>query len=245
MSKYITVKNLEKYHSGYKDRELRWAKIYFKMVQGDPEFEMIDNEIDKWRFVCFVILELQAQKPIPYNEDYLKKKGFNLKKRPISLTLNMLHKFVEVVNGENILCGLDKEEDKEEDKDSTCVTINFSFDEFWNLYDKKVGLRSKLEKKWINLTNEDREKAMEYIPRYKESQPDKQYRKHPETFLNNKSWNDEIITTQNNTDGIPISFDDHKSLLEYCKKYTPEKRKQFMGRYHQTRNKTWELKVKT
>ena len=36
---------------------------------------------------------------------------------------------------------------------------------------------------------------MNYIELYKQSQPDKQFRKNPETFLNNKSWNDEIINT--------------------------------------------------
>ncbi len=34
---------------------------------------------------------------------------------------------------------------------------------------------------------------MLYIPKYKAAQPNKQYRKNPETFLNNKSWNDELI----------------------------------------------------
>jgi len=35
---------------------------------------------------------------------------------------------------------------------------------------------------------------MEYVVKYKLSQPDKQYRKNAETFLNNKGWLDEIIT---------------------------------------------------
>lgn len=42
---YITVKNLEKYHPGYKDRTMTWAKIHINMVNGDPEFELIDSEI--------------------------------------------------------------------------------------------------------------------------------------------------------------------------------------------------------
>ena len=47
--KYIHVENLEKYHPGYKDRELIWAKTYFTMLFGDAEFELIENETDKWR----------------------------------------------------------------------------------------------------------------------------------------------------------------------------------------------------
>jgi len=71
--------------------------------------------------------------------------------------------------------------------------INISFDEFWNLYDKKRGYKEKIEKKWNSLTNEEREAIITYIPKYKSCQPDKKFRKDPLSFLNNKSWNDELI----------------------------------------------------
>jgi len=68
-----------------------------------------------------------------------------------------------------------------------------SFEEFWNLYDKKVGKKDKLKNIWDELTAEEQLLIMEYIPNYKIAQPTKKYRKNPQTFLNNKSWNDEII----------------------------------------------------
>lgn len=71
--------------------------------------------------------------------------------------------------------------------------INIDFEWFWNEYDKKVGDKQKLKKKWHKLTDEERQNAMNYLDFYKQSVPDKQFRKNPETFLNNKSWNDEII----------------------------------------------------
>jgi uncharacterized protein YdaU (DUF1376 family) len=71
--------------------------------------------------------------------------------------------------------------------------INVPFETFWFFYDKKRGDKVKLEKKWNSLTDMERIAIMEYIPKYKEAQPDKTYRKDPQTFLNNKSWNDEII----------------------------------------------------
>ena len=71
--------------------------------------------------------------------------------------------------------------------------INIDFEWFWNDYDKKVGDKQKLKKKWNKLTDIERQNAMNYIELYKQSVPDKQFRKNPETFLNNKSWNDEII----------------------------------------------------
>ena len=70
------------------------------------------------------------------------------------------------------------------------------FDFFWNLYDKKVGDKDKLIKKWGALKPEERNKALDHIPKYKKSQPDKKYRKDPQTYLNNKSWNDEIIESR-------------------------------------------------
>lgn len=72
--------------------------------------------------------------------------------------------------------------------------INIKFEKFWNLYDKKVGEKTKLIKKWVKLKDIDRELIMDYIPKYIQSQPDKKFRKDPMTFFNNKSWLDEIIT---------------------------------------------------
>lgn len=67
------------------------------------------------------------------------------------------------------------------------------FEVFWNSYDKKVGKKSKINKKWDMLKLEIQQKILEHIVLYKEATPDKQFRKHPETYLNNESWEDEII----------------------------------------------------
>lgn len=71
------------------------------------------------------------------------------------------------------------------------VTID-AFETFWNLYDKKVG-KEKCQKLWIKLSDKDKMECLDYIPLYKQAQPDKKFRKNPETFLRNKSWNDELI----------------------------------------------------
>ena len=72
--------------------------------------------------------------------------------------------------------------------------VNIEFDIFWNIYDKKVGDKDKLKKKWEALKDDDRQRAIQHIPKYKLSQPDKKFRKDPATYLNNKSFNDEIIS---------------------------------------------------
>lgn len=68
-----------------------------------------------------------------------------------------------------------------------------TFDDFWMGYDKKVGDKSKLMKKFNELSQRDKEKIMEHIPDYLLSTPDKQYRKDPSSYLNQKAWNNEII----------------------------------------------------
>jgi DNA replication protein DnaD len=67
------------------------------------------------------------------------------------------------------------------------------FDAFWDAYDKKVGNKNKLIKKWNLLSSETQEKIMKHVELYKISQPNKKYRKNPETYFNNESWNDELI----------------------------------------------------
>ncbi len=72
----------------------------------------------------------------------------------------------------------------------------YSFENFWDDYDKKVGDKTKIVKLWSKISDGDKLKIREYIPRYKKAQPDKRFRKNPQTFLNNKSWNDEIIESK-------------------------------------------------
>ena len=86
--------------------------------------------------------------------------------------------------------------------ESTKVSV--PFDDFWNLYDKKRGDKDKIEKKWQSLKDSEREAIMNHLPLYKKSQPNKKYRKDPATYLNNKSWNDEIIFDDGSQ---PVSHD--------------------------------------
>ena len=66
------------------------------------------------------------------------------------------------------------------------VKDEYTFARAWNMYDKKVGCKAKLEKKWNSMSQIDRKAAIEYIPLYVLSQPDKQYRKNFQTFLNQR-----------------------------------------------------------
>ena len=84
--------------------------------------------------------------------------------------------------------------DKKEKNDNKI--INISFDIFWNLYDKKVGDKTKCKKKWSNLKDDVREEIIQILPEWLKQFNDKQYQPHPATFLNQQRWNDEIKIKQ-------------------------------------------------
>lgn len=66
------------------------------------------------------------------------------------------------------------------------------FDEFWELYQKKVGKPNAI-KEWNKLTLDEMEKVIEVCPKYITYHQDPKFRKDPERFLKYKCWNDEII----------------------------------------------------
>ncbi len=94
---YVQVRNIEQFCPSYKDRQIIFAKLNFDFFStGNPDFEML-HEVDKWRFAMFVILQLQTKKPVPINERYLTRKGFDLTVRDITLSIKELHNFLDVV----------------------------------------------------------------------------------------------------------------------------------------------------
>jgi len=80
---------------------------------------------------------------------------------------------------------------KGEMKEEVNIYIYPTFEDFWELYDKKKS-RTSTEPKWNKLSQKIKEEIMDYIPKYKNSVSNKQFIKHPSTFLNQKTWEDEI-----------------------------------------------------
>ena len=77
------------------------------------------------------------------------------------------------------------------------------FDTFWNLYAKKED-RKKSFSKWMNLKIETMETIIEVVPKYVKQKPEIKYRKNPVTFLNNRSWEDEIIAEKEKPQKVPM-----------------------------------------
>lgn len=173
-------------------------EISIRRISFDTGFEkdMVEKMLDRFvrdkKIVCYegYIALLNFMKNQRYNSNMLIGAKEIFKTLPNGLQT--------LLNGLQTLWKEEVEEEVESEEEVE-KEIGISFENFWNAYDKKIGSKPKLEKKWNKLTDSEREAIMIYIPKYIQSQPDKKYRKNPETFLNNKSWNDEIISKRRNT----------------------------------------------
>ena len=85
---------------------------------------------------------------------------------------------------------LDSDSDSDSDSDN-----NILFEKFRTLYNKKIG-KPKCIKKFNSLNIETQNKILESVPLYLSTITDKQYQKHPLTYLNGEHRNDEIIETK-------------------------------------------------
>tara|TARA_R110000772_G_scaffold254024_1_gene369867 strand:+ start:704 stop:1444 length:741 start_codon:yes stop_codon:yes gene_type:complete len=112
---------------------------------------------------------------------------------------------------------INKQYNKEQGTINNVDSKESLFDIFWNLYDHKKS-RDTAFKKWMKLSIEDMNKCIEVIPKYVKSTPDKDFRKHPSTWLNQKCWNDEI-TEEKIVDTFdmdnPPSQDNRQEYLEW------------------------------
>lgn len=88
---------------------------------------------------------------------------------------------------------------KEEEKVKVEVEVedlmsdNDFFEKFWNMYDKKVGNKQGCMKKFKRLKSEEVQKIFNTLPSFIASIKDKKFQPFPETYINQKRWNDEIV----------------------------------------------------
>jgi len=93
-----------------------------------------------------------------------------------------------------------REEKKKEDKKKR----EKRFESFWNLYNKKSGMKT-ANAKFHLLKESEIDLIFKTLPKYIQSTPDLKYRKNPSTYLNQNTWNDEIDLKAFN-DITPESF---------------------------------------
>ena len=85
-----------------------------------------------------------------------------------------------------------------------------AFDLFWDLYQNKKG-KDSAHKKFMKLSESEIRAILDHVPKYVQSTPDIEYRKHPTTYLNGKHWNDEItISNPQNKNQKPLTQIDYE-----------------------------------
>ena len=77
------------------------------------------------------------------------------------------------------------------------------FDRFWELYDNKKGKQKSLDI-WLSLSEDEIDMIRKTIGRYLADTPDKKFRKHPSTYLNQKTWLDYVRSDGKVDEAIPI-----------------------------------------
>ena len=87
-------------------------------------------------------------------------------------------------------------------RESDILTVEDTFNKWWDMYGKKID-RTKCFNKWKKLTAKEQFDCIKATPAYVASTPDLQYRRHPMTYLNNKSWENQIIPHSNGTNTQP------------------------------------------
>ena len=105
---------------------------------------------------------------------------------------------------------------EKQSKEKQSKELNIDFSTFWDLYDYKKGDKIKLQSKWESFTDDVRQQIIDVLPVYIASTPDKKYRKHPQTYLNNRSWEDEIILVAN-SDSFRLDSTGN-AYIAYCDK---------------------------
>lgn len=132
-------------------------------------------------------------------------KRWNKEEKPIP---NKYHGITTVIPLEN--------ENENENVNTTKAKVEIypGFEDFWDMYNKKTGNKEAIKKKFEKLPQKIKEQIIDYLPQYIESTPDKTYRKNPQTFLNNKSWEDEIIIKTKENGSNKNNYSNLKRLIE-------------------------------
>lgn len=70
------------------------------------------------------------------------------------------------------------------------IELDLSFQTFWDLYANKVGNKEKAVKTWEKMPETEKAKALKWLPTYEtQIAISKVAKMYPETFLNQKRWN--------------------------------------------------------
>ena len=88
-----------------------------------------------------------------------------------------------------------KDDTLSDPEESVLARKTKAFNMFWALYDKKTDM-IRCRKAFTNLSFREMGLAIKGVDPYVKSTPDKQYRKNPSTWINQKGWESELIISE-------------------------------------------------
>lgn len=155
---------------------LPWDEEYQKKSEEDPNFE--ENWTKKWGKYCPIgKADPKTNKTVLLDEETGATYEENMTPlNEIAISLSRKNQG-EPQQGQFV---------------STDPNTPITFEEFWAVYDLKTD-KIKCRKLFDKLTSNDRIAIHQNLQAYIDSTPDKQYRKKPHRWLENRCWEDEIV----------------------------------------------------
>ena len=194
-------------HAGIYEVDLELASFQLKidldqktiMESFNGNIKPIDK--DKWFIPKFV--EFQYG---PLNEKVNAHKS----------VINILNKYKLINKNQQLINSSSTVQDK--DKDIDKVTDKDNFESWWKLYDLKVGKQNTMMQ-WIKkaITDDEYQNIINHTKEYVKG--DKKYRKHPERYIRDRKWEDEVVVVEEK-----VSLKDFKldatgyNYIGYCDK---------------------------
>lgn len=194
----MKIKNWTKFQH-FKDRKPPWVKLYRDLLD-DVEWFELDPKLAKILVMLWLIASEEQDGTIPDS----KKLAFRLRmtEKDINQALNGLshwleHDDIELIStryqhdAPETETETELETKKEAEKETNGL---FGFDDFWFSYDHKKA-KPEAIKAWkrIKVNDELLATILHAVHIYVRNTPDKKFRKHPATWLNQKCWEDEIL----------------------------------------------------
>lgn len=174
----------------------KMAEIKEKLTNKENLSEMSETVTDKTRHSATVAV---CPDQIRLDENRLEKNKIN--------------------NGESEISSIEVIEIKN-NKVEKHIDYDKFFEKWYDLYDKKVDRKTAFHKfKKLKLTDDLFYKIMNHTDLYVQSTPDPQYRKNPSTYLNQESWNDEIIKPINVNNKHAVDDNIMAQLMANAEKY--------------------------
>lgn len=191
--KFLSIKNFEKYQT-YKLTNPPWFKIH-KSFFGDREVTKL-SPVSRYLYLGLIYLATETNNSIANDRTWIAQR---LAITEPEVDLRPLYKagFLKCTHVHRYLSEKDSSETGQDRTDIKAVRIDHEFDQFWDVYPKKVD-KERAKKAWQKLMG-SRPDLSVLLTALAQQQKSRQWQEgfipNPATWLTGKRWNDELPQT--------------------------------------------------